>query len=512
MRWTPGGMGAMRVAVALALVCFLACVTEEGLPPQPVPSGESESPPQETAPAPEPVPEPAPEPDACNTEPAQPPPVHPGEGGTLQPAWEYRPPQGYVVALNPFAGIVDKEGNLFWIETSQRSPGMAGVTADLVSVNREGQQRFRVQVAASDRAIHASVTPLLAPGLVIVVAGLVDEACGNGARAEARDAADGRLVWSRPLGPLVVEASGERMCFNSIPGSAALAGDRLVVTARACSPTRCDNALIALALSSGEHLWTRTTVSGRNGPDEGLVVDERGNIFVSTRAALSEGGYGEAALLSLSPEGAPRFQVPFQEYFRVAAVGSGRVFVMTGGGSSSPTQVFDADSGVRVRSWDAWQGAPVITHCEVFTLQGFSITAQRLQRRDATWGEPSWEVLLAEPLSSYGKAGTHISWPILTRHGSLLFTKQEWSVHDSSEDERPAFLHEVDKAGAEVLRVALPRGRYHGASALRRGRWGVAATVDGSPVVRAFDLPDRDAADVGWASERGGMARDGRAR
>jgi outer membrane protein assembly factor BamB len=407
---------------------------------------------------------------------------------------------------------VDEAGNLFWIETLRRSPGEVGVTAKLVSVNHEGEQRFRVQLAESDRAIHVYATPLLAPGLVVVVSGLLDESCDAGARVEARDAADGHLVWSRSLGPWVVEASAEGMCTNSIPGTAALAGNQLVVTARACTPTRCDNALIALALSSGERLWTRTTGSGRDRPDEGLVVDEHGNIFVSTQSRLAGGGYGEAALLSLSPEGALRFQVRFQEFFRVDAVGSGRVFVTTGGGSSSPAQVFDADSGVRVQSWDAWLRAPVITYCDVFTLDGFDITAQRLQRRDGTWGEPSWDVLLAEPLSDYGKAGTAIPWPILTRHGSLLFTTQEWSVQDSSEDERPAFLHEVDAAGAEVLRVALPRGRYHGASALRRGRWVVAATVGGRSMVRAFDLPDRDAADVGWVTERGGMARDGRAR
>jgi hypothetical protein len=88
---------------------------------------------------------------------------------------------------------------------------------------------------------------------------------------------------------------------------------------------------------------------------------------------------------------------------------------------------------------------------------------------------------------------------VLTSGGTSLFTHC---------DGLSCALSEIDVAGYEHHRVALPAGYHRGRPSLHNGRW-IAGAVNG---VRSFELPGRMVASKGWVTEHGSLAGDRRAR
>jgi hypothetical protein len=110
--------------------------------------------------------------------------------------------------------------------------------------------------------------------------------------------------------------------------------------------------------------------------------------------------------------------------------------------------------------------------------------------------------------------------PVVTKVGSVLFSEQQALAGPSSGDQQLStpLLREIDAGGREVLRRALPLQieGYEGRAAIHRGRLFLAGQVLPSAgargAVRAFDVPGLAAAEDGWMTDGGSMARDHRAR
>jgi hypothetical protein len=145
---------------------------------------------------------------------------------------------------------------------------------------------------------------------------------------------------------------------------------------------------------------------------------------------------------------------------------------------------------------------------------------QRIQRIALGDTEPSWDLRFANANMMNDQTGAF--GLMLTSAGTIVFQSCEYLVVGSFDEPRCAY-REIGVDGFEHYRVPLPgQGdvAYLSRAALRGGRWYVAGegpTVSWSSppafaVVRAFDLPGREPATVGWVGELGGPSRDARAR
>ena len=420
---------------------------------------------------------------------AQPPPQ------PLQLAWSHPMTYGAV----DFRGVTDGAGNLYWVECSYVK---STIPCELVSHAPNGLQRFRVGVpnlSPSDTVHH------LAAGGSIIVAG------EHGAALTAFTES-GVMRWSRPHrgGDKLYELAAHRS--GRVYTVEVMQGEVEGWTLNAYEP--------ATGQSTG---WTLARRA------HGLVLDTSGDLYFAVEGTFqptttSMNPVPAASLVSLTPAGALRFQVPLSFIDEPEAVLNGELMLRSGAlrstldGSprpSSPRQDWGG-SGLSpmmaVTHRYRWVGESCCPACdcdlfdfvpEVF-LEGFAAGSST---PTFTYGAQAWQYM-------------RISEPQLLSDGSALFASQR-------EPSTDVYLRAIDASGAEKFACLVGSSlvgtqslrTWRGATALTDGRWAVlehtpcpSCAHDPPPVLRVYATPGLNVASFGWTGSGGSPGRNGQPR
>ncbi len=430
---------------------------------------------------------------------------------TLTPAWERRPSPGRTLS---FEGVADAAGNLFWTESS-----LVDGTSELVSASREGAIRFR---APSPR------WGLALAGTVLVSAAVVTGGCSGPdcLVVEGRRTSDGARAWRRDLLPVLqpwMRKAGSGR-YGSLSGIATSGGLLLVGASILDSGTaEHESGYVGLDLATGEVLWSARTSA------EGNAMMSGAPIF-----AQDGEGYGSRTVdylrddILLFPGGeAPRPLASDGSPWHGGVVAAYGALLVTNRTTFDPSAGAPLGLEVRCRAdGRALAGAGSVSGTPILSGASAWFVSSAVARHDAATGALLWRVTpvgpppVDSPPAGYHRPAGCSTTPILTQAGSLIYADQEGvGGRTSSEQALGApVLHELDLDGREVLRRRLPLETecYTGPLALQGGRLFLGGQVlpaaGAYGVVRAFDVRGREAAERGWITTSGSMARDNRAR
>jgi hypothetical protein len=420
----------------------------------------------------------------------------------LRPAFEVRTPN---LVQGPI--ILGESGRAYWRELDRSS-------ADtwLVAANPDGTVRYRARV---DRAWAFSGGWARAFDLLVGEVG--SAGCSPDARVEARRTSDGTVAWTRPAAELF--GADARAC--STPAAPAVTGSSVVLQARTCDRgsaglVSCDQVLAWLGARTGaiERVVgvdpePRATDAGYQGQP---AVDADGTVYVAVS------GNTGSTLASYDAAGTERYRVatPGQAFDVVAGAGLALVTDSLGGAALTVYRTADGSvagtlpPGVYLLA----RGGILGLHRDDFATDDplASSFGWRLSSTDPNTLDEVW----ARPVLETAPYWTSVGAPVRTRGGTVLFHRDEWLPFDAIPGSpTPAWIHEHDATGAEVLAVELPgSGRYDAVSALGDELWWtIEHQDDGGAIVRGFRLPGRSPATAGQITSAGGnMARDGAER
>ena len=417
----------------------------------------------------------------------------------LAVAWSY--PMPY--APFDFRGVTDAAGNLYWVQCAQVVNPAACV---LVSYSADGLERFRVNVPTLSTT--AGAWHLESAGRVVVA--------GRDAALWAFSTTTGALVWSRPA-----------------PGGATLLALAADAQGHVRTTEHHEGKTDTWALSRFDAASGAATSRQLFGPPHGLVLDAQGNSYLVVSDAQwplgppgtpvphdLPGAAAEIHLLSLTPGGGLRFQVPYSQVDAPVAVFNGELLLESGrvlsaldgaarpSAARNPTLYVPAplmSAAARYR-FDEWGCCPLCSCAGPTgtTLEGWSVGAHAAR---FSWG-------------AFASLSPHVTELELLADGSALFASEEPVSRDVS-------LRALDASGAErfacVLGSALvggaPLRRWRGPTALAAGRWAVlehtscpSCIHDPPPVLRVYSTPSLQPAVKGWTGRSGSPGRSGAPR
>ena len=266
----------------------------------------------------------------------------------------------------------------------------------------------------------------------------------------------------------------------------------------------------ALAATTGSTIWSRDLKSEdpeRVARLENVVLDESRNLYFTRGLCDPYSGYDcEATLVSLNPDGSPRFEVQVERDARALAVAHGRI-LLDQRKYNSFAELLDTETGAKIRRLpgtlvDAlpWAGPTVLISRELgFFIQALSSDDAALAAFDLASGDIQWRFGLDRYL--------HERTMLLTDEGNILILNQQ-------------MLLEISPQG-QLLRehsLGSPRGTIQvgGGSLLLRGRWFSQvyerrAWPEEYETVVAYDLPGAPGEGrVGWNSRRGNAQGENR--
>jgi hypothetical protein len=482
-----------------------------GEPPSqdPLPSGGRLSPPVNV------VGEPAAPPDCTVTIAEEPPDVAAASERSLSAVWEYAAPDGFVLG---FHGLQDAEGDLYWLEWSERGEG-----AFLASATRDGAVRWRVAAPRPDGVLPRLVTR----GRLVVTGG---DAAGLGSdhpdRIDALDAATGAHVWTVDVAAeaawLVPSDRGPARAGVRVDQPAVLDGILTVPVSAVDAPGNVWPGLLRVDAATGEVLELRAIAT-----DLTIWIPGEPVVGAGTAFALVRPTHLSAAFLGFGPDGAARVAapLPFDDGLWAEAATDRLVFA-SGHPNASGTP------GAPFVQWSGHDATPRgrLAGLDRLLATGFGqvlagdgtllvVGRGRLAAVDLDRCALAWTRTLAHvpPPDRSTRPWLNQTDAIRTAGGGVLLSHQLVLGDGTSEgsDPREAWVVELDGGGREVLRGRLPDGAsYEGGSALHRGRWFVATGAPGAPVarrLRAFDLAGQQPATTGWVTRHGSLTRERRA-
>ena len=384
-----------------------------------------------------------------------------------------------------FAGTTDPEGNLYWAECDT-------LRCSLVKATPEGFELFREPMSDGTVAVGA-----------IAVAGERLVSTLRPGRVEAYDIRRGSLLWSRDVGPAVLEGSEGGWVEL---GQLVVHGSLATVTAEGWvrKPTLrlVGGWAVAVDLSTGELRWIRSF----GGSFAGLVGDGAGRLFLSTQEAGAAPS-DPALLVSLGPAGGDRWSVstPYRPPLAISGdvllQGSSELRLGDDGGLQAALELMiplfpDSPLLGGRHGWvfgypmGECGGEP----CPIWTpkLFGFDPIEGRLGG--------SFDVATGD--------ATQRTEPVLTTTGGILFAE---AIEGGATCQRTYRLLDIEPSGELGFECLLPKGRYGGATSLQGGRWAVLDTC-GNHAIKVFTLKGYDLAPKGWVTARGNPGRTGKPR
>ena len=398
---------------------------------------------------------------------------HPGD--LVRPAWEIRPPAGYMLT---FEGTVDTRGNLYWLEWKFTASGAA---YQLASATIDGAIRYRA-------AGPTSGTPrrLLWVADTLVLLNVEGDRNRN-VFAEGYSSATGALVWRRELLPLIQDWNRDAANNNhdaAFNGAVATGG---AVILSLGTGYKVESGYLSLDAASGAVHWV-----ARTSDKDTLNICSPPRLADDGTVVGSQRLRDDTALFRFAPLKPPDlfFAGPPNEVSTLlSAPGSVLILAASGPDSFAPArpEVRCQNSGALLARFDT----------DSFFLAdspGSAWLGQRsgaLSRYDIRTGQ-----LMARVAASP-------SSPLLTSRAGILWVEQAIAYPGGASSGRtqgPPTLHVLGPDGAEVRRRALPQEAeaYNGSHAASVGdrillEGELLPSAGSSGVIRAFDLP-------GWSA------------
>lgn len=402
---------------------------------------------------------------------AQPPPA------PLTPAWRYQAPAGVTLT---FTGVGDRSGNVYWLEST-------GTTTQLVSVARDGVERFRRPVAGAPNpgsTYPVETSPLFLSSDTQLVLLLRDPggANTNQHRIEARSAIDGSLQWARGRADLATPLGlNPGVPLWMMSGGAVSTPPRIFLNLRINEGGAAWSSwIVALEPSTGAFLWKQpsTYLAATIADDEGIYTYE--DLWRHELIAIS------------AATGARRWSLD--------VTGSAAIPVGAFGGSVYtlyPSVIRDANTGAAnltpaMMSWSPRH--TLIADGRVIATDSNSLCPRWLTFFDVSTpavAPLSWE----SPRVAALNRSACLASPLVTSRQSVLVATREAPT-----------LYELRYDGTTRLSCPLPIAPA-GAAVLARGRW-VTSTTNGG--VEAFDVPAQEVASQGWVTAGGSLDRANR--
>jgi len=402
---------------------------------------------------------------------AQPPPR------PLTPAWSYQAAAG---ATLTFPGVGDRAGNVYWLEST-------GSTTQLVSVARDGVERFRRPVAGVPNpgsTYPVETSPLFLSSDTQLVLLMREPGGANTAqhRVEARSALDGALQWSRGRADLA-------MPLGLNPGVPLW----MMSGGAVSSPPRL---FLNLRINEGGAAWTSWIVALE--PSTGAFVWKQASTYLAVALADVDTIYTyedlwRHELIALSAAtGARRWSLDVTGSAAIPVVAfAGRLYTLypsairdatTGAASATPPMTFWSSRNTLVAD-----GRVIATDSNSLCwrwLTFFDPSAPAV-------AAPSWESPRVPTLNR----GACLAQPLVTSRQSVLVATKEAPT-----------LYELRYDGTTRFSCPLPIAPA-GAAVLAQGRW-VSSTTTGR--VEAFDVPAQEVAAQGWVTAGGSLDRANR--
>ncbi|ADO70000.1 PQQ-binding-like beta-propeller repeat protein [Stigmatella aurantiaca] len=437
-----------------------------------------------------------------------------GPEETAQLAWSYVPRDDLALEFN---GTLDAEGNLyatecprFW-DISEDGP-LEQRICDVLSLTRDGATRYRRALSGTEY-VHVD---LISGGHLY---GTFDRAAP---RVSALAAADGSVLWTTPLTPLL--DAGCTWAWVSAP---VLAQSHIVVAVHAYGESVTCNALIALDAATGERSWQVNTPERLSQP----IADAQGHLYTSTY----DWGREQTQLRSYTAAGTPRWQTERAGHREPIAVNGETLLLSSEELADTGTGAFRASLDVagipHHRSEGELPFGPY-PHGNV-ALGGKDLLAladgrctgpscptephvsgQFFYGLDATDGALRWTL----------PVGSSPSAPLLTARGSLLLVDrpvpEDCEFGCQGEDSYfDSYLHEFSQEGEELAACKLQgQAPFVTPPALHQGRLFLGARLNwdagnDSTVflgLHAYELgAPTGPALSGWVTEGGGNGREG---
>ncbi|MFP2926261.1 PQQ-binding-like beta-propeller repeat protein [Pyxidicoccus sp. 3LG] len=437
-----------------------------------------------------------------------------GPDGTARLAWSYDAAWDLTV---DFRGTMDADGHTYWTECessywSDEDPSQ--LDCHLVSATHDGAIRYRLALRQpGQRATHA-----VDAERVYLTAGY--------ATLSAHSRADGRELWSAPLGELRTGDALER--YSLRVESVALSPPYVLAVVRhTLEDADGKNLLVAVHADTGAVAWTALTPAMQSP----LVVDAAGNVY----GGSVDDAVPATTLFSYSADGALRWSTRRPGVLRPTAVDGGTLLLN------------------RSELLDASRGTPLTTLATATP----SPSPYALGRSTSLFGRAAFQegrVLVLPDMPCEGEGcpterhpgdtflygldpeDGSVRWhravgawpmaPLLTRRDSLLLVDRpvdaECELYGCTGDDShyTSVLRELDLDGRELSTCALPgEAPYITPPALHGGRVVLGAWTNWSASndwtqrmgIRAFDLSvPTEPATTGWVGAGGGNSRSGR--
>jgi outer membrane protein assembly factor BamB len=390
-----------------------------------------------------------------------------------------------------FTGIADSDENLYWLLCSTSFSHGWPQTREcrIRSSDFDGNFRYEVSIGGGwfwyfhNFALHLVAGPVVVAEYSGLLTGF--------------DTATGAVLWTRNLRDDTTWTNG--MAYDG--------EGRIIVTARAW--------VEALSAHDGTTIWRRFLGSEnpkRQAYLHSVVLDESRNLYFAKRLyhPRSPEEY-DSSIVSLGPDGSPRFEIEVDRHVRPIAVAHGRILV----GQQQPQgvgEVLDAETGARIARLpgtladaDYWPALSIglISRDLGFVIQSIAPDDVALAAFELSSGEVRWRFPLD---NSYPRQRT----ALLSDEGNILILDKK-------------SLLEISPQG-QLLRGFLLRGitdvtpRLSGRSLLLRGRWFSKLFEPGIwprdyDTVLAYDLPGSPGEGrLGWNSLQGNAQGENRPR
>lgn len=377
-----------------------------------------------------------------------------------------------------FSGIADSDGNLYWLVCQSYGTHSYVRQRDcsLRSTDFDGNLRYEVPVGSGSVPDMTFILHFVAGSVVVAE---------HNAFLTGFDASTGSVRWTHDL-------QGE---FPYYPprGTWGMAHDgqgRIVVTA--------NSSLHALSASTGETIWRkdlRWEAPERQVRLGAVVFDESRNVYFD-KGFCSPYPWTDCdtTIVSLDPDGNPRFEVQVDPHAQPIAVAHGRLLTVAAS-FAGKGEVLDAETGARIaRLPEVFDRFGLISQELGFFVQMSSHGEKALVAFDLASGMIRWRYPLLWNDGADTAAG------LLTDAGNILLPSK-------------TSLLEISPHGQLVREIPLrpPPNVYGGfrGPLLLRGRWfaQIYATVF------AYDLPgDPGEGRFGWSSRRGNAQGENRPR
>ncbi|SEU15072.1 PQQ-binding-like beta-propeller repeat protein [Stigmatella erecta] len=433
-----------------------------------------------------------------------------GPEGTAALAWSYVPRDDRALE---FTGTMDAEGNLYATECPRFWEGPVELrTCELLSLGRDGSLRYRRPLSGTEY-VHVD----LSSG-----ERLYGTLNGATARVSALAAADGSLLWTTPLPPLL--DAGCQWAWVSAP---VLTPSHLVVAVHATGERTACNALIALDAATGAVAWQINAPERLSQP----IADAQGHLYTST----FHWGQEQTELLSYTAGGTQRWRQTRAGHREPVAVSNGTLLLSTEELADAGTGGFRATLGITGISHSRAEGElpfgpyphgnVALGGKELLALADGRCTGASCPTEPHVSGQFFYGVDAASGALRWTlPVGDSPSAPLLTDRSTLLLVDRPVPEDCDFGCKGPdsyfdSYVHEFSQEGAERIACKLQgQAPFVTPPALHQGRLFLGAYLnwdsdnDGTPFlgIHAYELDaPMSPARSGWVTEGGGNGREG---